>query len=339
MVFCRCDSLILLASFLILLVGCSPKNPGDRLALNDSIKNSAEQLSELIKHNPDDADLYYYRASLYMKKGDGSSALNDMLNAVRMDSSNAEYFLLLGDIYFSKLFLAQAISSFERCAALDPKNISAELKLAELFLYLKKYKECLQHADNALRIDKTNTKAYFIKGFMFKETGDTAHAISSFQTATEQDPEYFAAYIQLGNLLTQKKNKLALEYYDHALRLKNNEPEALYGKAMYYQENDSVVTAKKIYFKILETNPDYKEALFNLGYIYLVYERDYKNAVEYFSAVCRLDSNDVRAFYNRGLSFEQMKQKDMAEADFRKALQIDPGYELAKEGLKRLGKK
>src|SRR5258706_319846 len=234
-------SVVLLIAFTI---GCSPKNSGEKLVLNDSTKNSVEQLSELIKQNPQSADLYFDRASLYMKKGNGSSALNDMLNAVKIDSVKSEYFLLLGDIYFSKLFIAQAISSFEKSIALDPKNIAAELRLAELSLYLKKY-----------------------------------------------------------------------------------------------QDNDSIDTAGKLYQKILETTPDYKDALFNLGYIHLVYKLDYENAAKYFNAVCRLDTGDVRAFYNRGLSFEQMKKKDLAEADFRKALQLKPDYELAKEGLKRLGKK
>jgi tetratricopeptide (TPR) repeat protein len=322
--------------FIAFGTGCSNKKS---YVVNDSVRNSAEQLTELIKQHPDDANLYYYRASLYMKKGDGSAALNDMLNAVQIDSSKTEYFFLLGDIYFSKLFIAQAVSSFEKSIALDPKNITAELKLAELFLLLKKYQQSLDHADNALRIDKTNAKAYFIKGFMFKETGDTARAISSFQTAVEQNPSYFDAYIQLGNLLSHKKNNLALNYYDHALQINKDAPDALYGKAMYYQENDSVEAAEKIYQKILETNPDYKEALFNLGYIALLYRSDYKTAIEYFNAVCRLDTNDVRAFYNRGLSFEQMNKKDMAEADYRLALRKSPDYELAKEGLKRLLKK
>jgi len=327
---------IILAVLIASGIGCSNKK---KYVLNDTIKNSSEQLSELIKQQPDDARLYYYRASLTMKKGDAGGALNDMLNAVRLDSTNAEYFLLLGDIYFSKLFIAQAVSSFEKSAALDPKNITAELKLAELFLYLKKYQDCIEHADNALRIDKTNSKAYFIKGYTFKETGDTARAISSFQTAVEQNPGYFDAYIQLGGLLTQKKNPLALNYYDHALQLKKNDADALYGKAMYYQEMDSIDTAEKLYQQLLEANPDYKEAIFNLGYISLVYKLDYKKAAEYFNAVSRLDTNDVRAFYNRGLSYEQMKKKDLAEADYRKALQMSPGYELAEDGLKRLGKK
>jgi tetratricopeptide (TPR) repeat protein len=326
---------LLFVLFIVSGIGCSNKKS---YVVNDSVKNSKEQLTELIKQHPKDANLYYYRATLYMKNGDGNSALNDMMNAVRIDTSKAEYFSLLGDIYFSKLFIAQAVSSFQKSIALDPKNITAELRLAELFLLLKRYQECLDHADNALRIDQTNAKAYFIKGFMFKETKDTARAISSFQTAVEQNPNYFDAYIQLGNLLAQKKNKLALDYYEHALQIKKDDAEALYGKAMYYQENDSVETAEKIYQKILETNPDYKEALFNLGYISLLYRDDYKNAAEYFSAVARLDTNDVRAFYNRGLSFEKMNKKDLAEADYRLALRKSPDYELAKEGLKRLGK-
>lgn len=327
---------IIFVVFIVAGIGCSNKK---RYVLDDATKNSVEKLTSLIKENPKGADLYYYRASLNIKNGNASSALTDMLEAVKIDSSKAEYYLLLGDVYFSKLFITQAVSSFEKCIALDPKNISAELKLSELFLYIKKYQDCIDHADNALRIDKTNPKAYFLKGFMFKETGDTARAISSFQTAIEQNPGYYDAYMQLGNLMSLKKNSLALNYYDHALQVKKDNPEALYGKAMYFQESDSIDAAEKIYQKILETTPDYKDALFNLGYISLIYKLDYKDAAQYFNAVCRLDSGDVRAFYNRGLSYEQMNKKDIAEADYRLVLRKSPDYELAKEGLKRLGKK
>ena len=324
---------------LIFLFSCRQRKSAEKYSLTDSAKNSVEELSELIKQNPKEADLFFYRASLYMKHGDNNSALSDMLASVAIDSTKAEYFLQLGDIYFSKLFIAQAVSSFEKCISIDNHNISAELKLAELFLYLRKYESCLQHADNALRIDKTNSKAYFIKGFMFKETGDTLHAVSSFQTATEQNPEYYDAYIQLGNLFSLKKNNLALQYYDKALQIRKNSPEALYGAAMFFQEAEQTDTAEAMYEKILETAPDYKDALFNLGCINLIYKNDLPKAIEYFNTVSRLDSNDVRAIYNRGLCYEQMKKKSLAEQDYRKALTLSPDYELAKEGLKRLGKK
>jgi tetratricopeptide (TPR) repeat protein len=332
-------SLFFLLFYLCLFYSCKPESGGKNYSLTDSAKNSVEQLTELIKENPEQAELYFYRSGLLLKSGNNSGALSDMLAAVSIDSTKPEYFLQLGDIYFSKLFIAQAISAFEKCISLDSKNISAELKLAELFLYMKKYSDCIQHADNALRIDKTNAKAYFIKGYMFRETGDTARAISSFQTAVEQKPEYFDAYMQLGNLFTHRQNPLALQYYDKALQLRKNNADVLYGIAMFMQENDNTDSAEVLYLKILESSPDYKEALFNLGYINLIYNNQFEKAVEYFSAVHRLDTNDVRALYNRGLCFEQMKKKDMAESDYRHALTRKPDYELAKEGMKRLGKK
>lgn len=325
--------------FFAFIWGCGTKKSATDYTFTDSVKNSLEQLTELIRQHPKDAQLFYYRSKLYMKNGSNTSAMNDMLSAVSIDSTKADYFLQLGDIYFSKLFIAQAISSFEKCITLDNRNISAELKLAELYLYLKKYSDCLQHADNALRIDKTNAKAYLLKGFLFKENKDTARAISSFQTATEQNPEYFDAFIQLGILYSQKNDPLSLSYFDRALQLKKNSPEALYGIAMYFQQEESIDTAEVLYQKILETSPDYKEALFNLGYINLIYNNNFQKAAEYFSAVSRLDTNDVRAVYNRGLCYEKLKKKNLAEDDYRKALLLDPKYELAREGLKRLGRK
>jgi len=321
-------------------IGCGTKS-GKDYSLKDSTKNSVEQLTELIKQHPADAELFFLRSKLFMTSGNSSAAMTDMLAAVAIDSTRPEYFLLLGDIYFSKIFIAQAISSFEKCIALDAKNISAELKLSELFLYLgkKKFAECIQHADNALRIDRTSAKAYFIKGYMFKEAGDTARAISSFQTAVEQKPEYFDAYIQLGNLFAVQKNPLALQYYDKALQLQSNSPEALYGVAMFFQENENSDSAEVLYHKILASSPNHKDALFNLGYIHLIYNEDFSKALDYFAAASRLDTNDARAIYNRGLCFEKMKKKDMAEINYRKALKLFPDYELAKEALKRLGKK
>src|SRR5690349_6090245 len=95
---------IIFVIFIVAGIGCSRK----RYVLDDATKNSVEKLTALIKENPKGADLYYYRASLNMKNGNAGSALTDMLDAVKIDSSKGEYYLLLGDVYFSKLFIAQA---------------------------------------------------------------------------------------------------------------------------------------------------------------------------------------------------------------------------------------
>ena len=56
-----------------------------------------------------------------------------------------------------------------------------------------------------LKIDETIAKGYFLKGMCYKESGDTTRAISSFQTACEQDNQYYDAYVETGRLFAAKK--------------------------------------------------------------------------------------------------------------------------------------
>jgi tetratricopeptide (TPR) repeat protein len=49
--------------------------------------------------------------------------------------------------------------------------------------------------------------------------------------------------------------------------------------------------------------------------------------------------NRAVAYWNRGNANKKKGDKEQAIADFRKALEIDPSYQYAKEGLKRLGVK
>ena len=53
----------------------------------------------------------------------------------------------------------------------------------------------------------------------YKDLGDTAKAISSMQTAVEQDQQYYNAYMQLGILCAAQRNKLAVDYYKNALKV------------------------------------------------------------------------------------------------------------------------
>src|SRR6185295_8524414 len=89
----------------VFLFSCGQKKSGEKYSRNDSTKNSVERLTELIEQNPKDAEPIFYRASLYLRNGNSSDALNDMLSAVAIDSTKPESSLQLGDIYFTKLFI------------------------------------------------------------------------------------------------------------------------------------------------------------------------------------------------------------------------------------------
>ena len=72
----------------------------------------------------------------------------------------------------------------------------------------------------------------------------------------------------------------------------------------------------------------------DLGYIALVYEKDYKTAITYFTDAIRVNDQYAEAFYNRGMAFELSGDEASAQKDFHSAVRIVPTFKLALKKIK-----
>lgn len=302
----------------------------------DSLEIKFRALNDKIVENPTNAALYFERAKLQFSTKEILSALVDVDRAIRLDSTNCDYYLFKADLHFSMRFSGEAKDALLRCLANDPNNTEAYLKLAEIFMIVEQYEQCMYNVNKALSIDVHNAKAYYIKGMTYELAGDTARAVSSFLTAVEQDSHYYEAYMQLGYLYAVSDNKIALDFYDNAIRIKPESIDAIYNKSMFLQEHGNPDKAIMGYELILKIQPDNREAVYNLGYVYLVLKNEYEKAIPFFSQAIEHDSTYYQAIYNRGLSFEKLTNYTEAERDYRKALQVKPDFVLAAEGLSRI---
>jgi tetratricopeptide (TPR) repeat protein len=323
----------------ILITSCENiKVDSQEAIIVDTVDSTLISFNDKIKKNPNDPELYLSRAKyLLTERNDPEAALADMKRVFLFDSTKADYHFVISDVYFALNKFSKVKESLNMCVDLDPYHVDGRMKLAEMELYLKNYKEVLNNLDFLLKKDMFNAKAYFIKGMAFKETGDTAKAISSFQTTVEQDPDYYHAYMQLGLLHYEKRNKLALDYFTNALKIQPKSIEALYGGAMFCQDNGMYEKAKEAYFNILDIDPAYKNAHYNLGYIHSEYLNDFKSAVMHFSNAVQFAPDYYEAWYMRGYAYERMKEFSKAQSDYRKSLEINPDYTLAAKGLSRVG--
>ena len=82
--------------------------------------------------------------------------------------------------------------------------------IARIYLYVGKHKEAIGFSNELLKIDIHNSDAYFIKGYAFKEMGDTIRSISTFQTALEQNPDMNNALCSLVLFTVGLKSPLPL---------------------------------------------------------------------------------------------------------------------------------
>ena len=307
--------------------------PADTSAIGKKIA----ELNNVLLTDIKNADLYHQRAKLYIQKREMEKAAMDIQKVMQLDTTKADYFVTLSDICLAGNKPRRAKYALEKCLSLDPKNKEGNMKLAELYFIARQYDQVFKYLNTILKVDIHNPKAYFMKGMTYKEMGDTTRAISSFQTAIEQEPKYYEPFMQLGIIYTLKNNKLALQYFNGAINIDPRSEEAIYGRAMWYQEHlHDFDKAIQDYTTITQLNPKNIHAYFNLGYIHYQYLKVYDEAIKHYSEAINVDPEYAEAIYNRGLCYETVGNIGMAKLDFEKALRLHPDYTIAAQALGRV---
>ncbi|MFZ4399209.1 MAG: tetratricopeptide repeat protein [Bacteroidales bacterium] len=306
---------------------------------NNSQEDQITLLTEKISKNGNDAELYNSRAKLYLAANKTNDALADISKAIQIDEKKYGYFITLSDVYLAMNKVEKCQDALAKALSLSPQSAETYVKFAELNLYLKKYEETHKYADKAIEIQELSPKAFFIKGFAYKEAGDSSKAVRNFMKTIEIEPEYYDAYMQLGLMFSNRKNKNAIDYFNSALNLKPKSIEAYYALGMFQQENGNPDAAIKAYKYIIAIDPKYKQAYYNIGYVYLEYKQAYHEAIKSFTEAINADNNYAEAYYNRGYTYELMNDYDKARIDFKKAIQLKTNYTKAIEGMNRLDKK
>ena len=241
----------------------------------------------------------------------------------------------------------------EKAIATDSMNTAFYVKAAEL-AYIDNtvktnYKVALDYLNAAIGKDPQNADIYFYKGTIFKEIGDTTKALSSFQTATELNPKFYNAYVQIGLLLRAIKDKNAEKYLDNAIKVSDKPEDALYAKANMLKEegvalydadklsqaNDKLSKAVEQFKKVIEVNYKNVEAYMGAGFCY--YQMDsLMEAYKYYELATKIDPTYAGAYFSKGLCAEELGRKNEAMALYQNCLNIDPAFKRAEQHLKKL---
>jgi tetratricopeptide (TPR) repeat protein len=298
-----------------------------------------DELNELIIQDPNNPDNYYQRAFAHFYMADPEGAIADIKTAIDLDPENGEYYHAKGLFFHSVLRMEEAKTAFEQALTFKPDIKQSNLYLAKIYLALYRYDEVFKHVNNELKVDVNCAEAYFLKGVAYEEKGDTANAVSSYITASEQEPDYYDAFIRLGVIYTQRRDPLAMEFYRNALRVRPTSTEVLHNMAVAQQRMGRYDEAVLTYQQIINLNPDYALSYYNLGYLYLEHDTATAKAIEYFRLALEKGPGNylTHTWYNLGLAYERSGQREKAVQAYREVIKADGNYAPAIEALRRLG--
>ncbi len=320
----------------------------------DSVKIPAlDLLTAEIKKDSINPFLYYKRAQLYEANNDFKSAATDMYFALMLDSLRPEFYLYSAELFKKSGEPQRGILLMNKAITTDSMNTAFYVKAAELAYIdttLKhNYGLALDYLNVAIEKDPQNADIYFYKGTIFKEIGDTTKALSAFQTATELNPKFYNAYVQIGLLLKNRKDKNASKYFDNAIRVSDKPEDALYAKANLLKDEgvalyDAGKDAKSVeqlskavetFKKVIDLNYKNVEAYMGAGFCY--YQMDsVQEAYHYYQLATKVLPTYAGAYFSQGLCAEDLGKKKEAIAQYQNCLNIDPSFKRAEDHLKKL---
>lgn len=326
--------LLIISSFIIF--SCYREASKQQEQELSSWEKQIQQIDSLLAKNPKNDSLWAERAIVFLSANQIDSAYSSVSKALLINSNVSKYHVILSDLYLARNSVNNCRDALLRAIDLDDENIEALSKLSELYFLIGDYEKSFVYLNKITDIDPNNARAYFMKGYGLLEQGDTSRAIAAMQRATQADPNYYEAFLKLGQLLSNKDLQLSDEYFKAALRIHPNSEEALYIYAYHLQNTNRIDQAIEQYQKLLTLNPINKFAYYNLGYIYLVYKNDFNKSIYNFTKSIEIDSTYAEAYYNRGLAYELLGDKENAISDYKTSLKYKTNFDKAIQRINKL---
>ncbi len=197
-------------------------------------------------------------------------------------------------------------------------------ELGVLLTVTKDYTDALSTFEQLLTRQSDHDNAWFYKGFIFADLGNSEEAIASYDRALEFKPDLHEAWYNRGNALRNLgRDEEAIASFDRALKIKPDYHETWYNRGIALRNLGRDEEAIASYDRALEIKPDYHEAWYNRG-IALGKLGRYEEAISSYNRALDIKPDYHEAWNNRGIALRNLGRYEEAIASYDRALEIKP---------------
>jgi len=175
---------IVISIFLVLTFLCSPAMSetavdwfNKAIALSDGKKftdphKAILYLSNAIKIQPNDAEMYYNRGVAYENLGQYQPAIKDYNQAISLKPAYSEAFYNRGTLYSEIGQYRQAIEDFNQAISLQPNDAEAYHGRGFAYDKLGQYQQAIEDYNKAISLQPNYASAYNNRGIYFLSHGN-----------------------------------------------------------------------------------------------------------------------------------------------------------------------
>jgi tetratricopeptide (TPR) repeat protein len=218
-----------------------------------------------------------------------------------------------------------AVEQWQIVARRSPRDLRAQLSLAELLAQQGKFTEANPHCEAMLRIAPENPHARLAIGRVCSRQGKLDEAIAAYDEALRLNPSFPEAHLARGNALAEQgKTDEAIAAYAEALHIRARFVPAHQALALALVKAGRLDEAARQYHDLLRIEPGNVAAQVNLGVV-LARQQKYDEAIAAYTEALRLQPDNDQIQYNLGLALADAGKSEEAVTRLRKVLQARPG--------------
>jgi len=326
--------LLILLVLALVFTGCQSEymTSGKVYVQQGNWTKAQEQFDLEVKNNPSNGEAHAYLAEAYAKAGKYVEAGESFSKAIELTTSAKKLVeikatrevlavdrIKLGNGAFENGDYAKAADQYEIATQLFPEYLSAHKNMAVALLRAEKYEEAKLTWHEVLKIaprgDAEWIQAYDVLAKLAMEDSNYTQTVAYVDTILSVKPEDIDLLsLKAGCLDAMGDHEGALAVYERILETEPDNTDALFNKAVILVKQEEIVRSSR----------DDREALYNLGLMAINLER-WEMGKEAFQKITGLDPTNGHAWLNLGICLLNLGETKAGQEAFKKSTELGVG--------------
>jgi tetratricopeptide (TPR) repeat protein len=182
-------------------------NRGNAYAEKGDYDRAIADYNVLIKINPKDIFVWFFRGKAYAAKGDYDQAIADYNQQLKVIPDDNGAYKFRGIAYSVKGDNDHALADFNRLIRHDPKDAQGYVFRGGVYLAIGDNVRALSDFSEAIRLNPKSDYAYTNRAVAYFYGGDLAKAMTDINHAHELDPKYGYGVLWIDIMPSEKDEK------------------------------------------------------------------------------------------------------------------------------------
>lgn len=294
-----------------------------------NLKNALYNIEGSIKLDASNADYYITRGRILIEMNQLDPALESFSQALKLDPTRGDAHYYSGLVYQRWSQLPQAAEEYTAALHVDQANADYMLAALETLISMRQLDEADALIESCRPYFENNAAVKRSQGHLAMLRNQPVAAADHFQRALLLNPDDKSILEVLVVAYMQAENFAKAEYYlDQLFRdpAYAARPDLRHLKALCLTSEDRLVEARSMYLKLIDDDPSDPQIWFELGSVAFKLG-DMRRVQNVVSRTIAVWPNRFESFVLRGMVSEYDNRLNDAIADYNRACDLHPNHE------------